>query len=1367
MVGSDDKTILKVWSIFIIIILICSAGYVILLSSTQITSVSAASTWSETSEKDFNNGTLDNTTIEGTGNNAEVMLDMSDLNHWTEKFPTTKPTARRDHAMAEVWGTDKVLLFGGYTTSTMSDETWIYEFGNNTWKNMNPPNKPSARYAHAMASIWGTDKVLLYGAWFGNDTWLYDLSDNNWTQLFIGGPSPRRYFAISSIYGTDKVVFFGGWWDCDDTWIFDLSGNSWTNMNPQNKPPGRGYHAMASIYGSDNVILFGGYITSGITDDTWIYDLSQNNWTQKYPTTRPARNYYHKMASIWGTDNVLMFSGLYSGTTKEDTWLYDFSLDTWIQKIPRNAANEPSRRYMHGLASVYSKDSVVLFGGLAGSTGTASDTWIYKQYLKTKNGTYTSKPFDTKTNSSFDTLSWSDEIPDNTNIKLQLRTTDTKLELNSTKFVGPDGKPGTFYTASPSNIWSGHHGDRWIQYIVYFNISIVTDSPTLKDVMITYNCLPRTIVIGPFNGSLLSTNKPVFKWTFEDLDSSYQQTFQVVISKNITFETIEYDSGEQNTEEQTWVFPTGTSYTTLPDGGWYWMVRTQDGDGAWTEYSKPWEFRIDTNPPNSAPAIPINNGYYQTLPTISGIANDGEVGSGLTKVEISIKRLSDNYYWDGGSWIPLTTWLEVKGTYNWIFDSRDIEWTSGNRYSVQSRAIDNASNVEVPGINNIFTIDTENPESMIDNPINNVWINKLNIITGTAVDIGGSGVDKVEICIKCAKDSVQWDAFAKENEYWDGNDWTSSETWLTASGTNDWSFNTSNIPWSTGDHYLIQSRAVDKTTNTELPSPGTTFMYDAKPPNPISIYINNGEEFTGSKLVSLSLNAIDLGSGVSKMAFSTDGMVWSAWELFNNTRPFDLQSGDGEKTIYFRAQDYTGNIAEPVTDNIILDTTPPHELAININDGEEITGSKQIRLDFHASDLGSGVSEMTYSFDGYNWRNWESFKNTKFVLLPPGDGERVIFYKARDKVGNVAEPVSDSIKLDTAPPYSLSIEINHGAGETNSTTVTLDLNALDDVSGVSEFAFSLDGETWSDWEPFASERAFTLPPTNGEQTVYFKVKDKVGNEAKPVYSIIIMNITTPEKELKTIKTESGNDFWNYIMLVIVVLVIMVLIIVAMAMVIRKKKHTEQQLPAAQALTIKPQGYIRPMVAVEQVGRAPGAGYVQIPSTTGAPIPSHQVPIPVPTPVPILAKTTQPQPTPPTTGQPTVVPQPVPQLPPAKVQPAETQTATTTSTPTPTLAIPEPQPTITPQPTLAEPKPTQPLSKTTPTPTVAQPTSTPQPQPTIAQSPTITQSPATTNGPVIHLPDSESRQPASPLSNARTPTVIDGTKKPNSKMIENN
>ncbi len=309
-------------------------------------------------------------------NNETWVYDLS-ANTWTQMNPVggIKPSARSHHAMAYI-GSDQALLFGGGGEYS-NDETWVYDLSANTWTQMNPVGgvKPSARFSSAMANIGG-DRVLLFG---GNDsaendeTWIYDLSANIWTlRNPVGGtkPSARSDLAMANI-GGDQVILFGGGFGIwsDQTWMYDLSANTWAQMNPVGgvKPSARAGHAMANIVG-DQVLLFGGWY--GTYDgETWMYDLSANTWVQKSPTNKLSARSHDAMANIGG-DQVLMLSG---GTEYNETWLYDLSANTWTLKNLVGGPN-PLLRQNHAMASI-GGDQVLLFGGNDGAYD--NETWVY------------------------------------------------------------------------------------------------------------------------------------------------------------------------------------------------------------------------------------------------------------------------------------------------------------------------------------------------------------------------------------------------------------------------------------------------------------------------------------------------------------------------------------------------------------------------------------------------------------------------------------------------------------------------------------------------------------------------------------------------------------------------------------------------------------------------------------------------------------------------------------------------------------------------------------------------------------------------------------------------------------------------------
>jgi hypothetical protein len=1034
---------------------------------------------------------------------------------------------------------------------------------------------------------------------------------------------------------------------------------------------------MAPIYGTDKVLLFGGYIN---LDDTWVYDLSDNNWTFKSPKTKPPGRYFQSMSPIHGSDKVVMFGGIWSNN---DTWVFDLTKEKWTKISLKNKNNKPGPVYAHGMAPINGTNKVILYGPVA------NDTWIYQHDLFIRNGTYISEPFDTGANSSFHEIIWNRSTLENTSIKFQLRTGATEAELTSGPFIGPEGTTTTYYSSSPSDLWQGHFGDQWVQFKAFFTMNVYTDPPELKEITIKYNGLPGIIVISPSNGTLLTKNKPKFTWTFIDYDSEYQHAFHVLIDDDINFTSVDYDSGIQNTSKQHWDFPLGTNYTELSDGTLYWKVHICDADGVWTDYSQPRVLRIDTHTPTSAPAQPVNNGYYNSLDIISGIANDQTNGSGVAKVEINVKRLSDNTFWDGNEWVQLPTWIITTGTTAWTYDSSTVLWDSGRKYSIQSRAIDIATNIEDPGDGVVFSIDKDEPLTNIEIPMDNVWLNQLDTISGTSLDISGSGIEKVEISIICTKDYINWDSGPLENNYWDGTNWISTEIWLPTTGTNLWSYDNNTILWTTGDHYTIRSRATDKTSNVESPGPGHTFMYDDKPPENLEIFINNKTEYTKSTSINLLLSAEDVGSGISQMAFSTDENKWTGWEPFESEHAFTLPTIDGEKSVFFRVMDNAGNIAEAIFDSIVLDTTPPEDLKIIINNDDEFSNKRMVTLELNAIDILSGLDEMSFSIDGLTWMEWEHFTNERVFTLPPMDGEKLIYFRVSDIAGNIAKSISDTIIMDTTPPQSLSIIVDGGEPETRLTLVVLELNAEDTISGVDKIAFSSEKVSWSEWDEYSKIKYFDLPPGEGMKTIYFRAMDRAGNIAELVSATIFLN-TTPEETSSPEKTSSSQEasYFPYIFLIIIFLIVMTALWFVISM--KRMKRIEQKLLPA-AITVKPPALPGTTAISQQVPAAPTT--TMLPGTTATTGTDIQQPTISVVPIPMLEKTTQIS-APKTTGttpitSPAQTPQ-LPQLPPAPAQVTDSKLETTESKPAPDSPIITPTPTLSSSPTVQAPEVTTPV-----------------------------------------------------------------------------
>ena len=301
---------------------------------------------------------------------------------WTQMSPATAPSGRAGHAMAYHSGSDRVILFGGETapgSNVLNDETWAYDLNANTWENRNPSPRPSARFAHAMAYDADSERAILFGGWTGTgqskETWAYDYNANTWTNKApTTSPSVGVFVNMAYDASADRIVLFGGGTDRflagapDETWAYDFDSNTWTRRNPSESPLPRGGHVMAYDAPSDRIVVFGG--RDGTTDfgDTWAYDYDGDRWIRMDPETSPSPRHGAAMAYDADADRAVCMGGTDGG---DETWIYDVDGDVWTLV---DKGSGPSSRF--GARVAYDTESglILLFGGSSGG----DETWSHR-----------------------------------------------------------------------------------------------------------------------------------------------------------------------------------------------------------------------------------------------------------------------------------------------------------------------------------------------------------------------------------------------------------------------------------------------------------------------------------------------------------------------------------------------------------------------------------------------------------------------------------------------------------------------------------------------------------------------------------------------------------------------------------------------------------------------------------------------------------------------------------------------------------------------------------------------------------------------------------------------------------------------------
>jgi N-acetylneuraminic acid mutarotase len=313
---------------------------------------------------------------------------------WIPASESVSPPARMDHDLVFAGPASRIVTFGGQTdfgTTSFLDDTWSYDPAADLWTDLAPQGSPSPRSGYGLAYDSRSDRVVLFGGATSTggsgETWIYTPGPGGWTRSTSRTePSARWGVAMTYDEGSDRVVLFGGRTDAgelDDTWTFDVDANSWAQMRPSEAPSPRFGSAMAYDAASDRSVLFGG-TGQGIHNDTWEYDVETDRWIRKAPAVVPRFRFQHAMTYDVVADRVLMYGGATIFTRSPepiaDTWEYDLDSDTWVDLAP---AFRPPRLYGHGLAYDPTVDRMFLFGGFTIGTGplppsgVLDETWSY------------------------------------------------------------------------------------------------------------------------------------------------------------------------------------------------------------------------------------------------------------------------------------------------------------------------------------------------------------------------------------------------------------------------------------------------------------------------------------------------------------------------------------------------------------------------------------------------------------------------------------------------------------------------------------------------------------------------------------------------------------------------------------------------------------------------------------------------------------------------------------------------------------------------------------------------------------------------------------------------------------------------------
>ncbi|MBI5359259.1 MAG: hypothetical protein HZA48_01595 [Planctomycetes bacterium] len=253
----------------------------------------------------------------------------------------------------------------------------------NVWAELSPFTVPSARRRHGMIYDTYDDVIIMIGgetdAAFLDEIFKYDPFIDEWSVVTNPAtrPSARSRFGMAYSSLMNGIFIFGGidiaGQALDDTWVYNITENTWTQLLSSASPSARYGHGMSYIATQDVLILFGG-TSDGATmlDDTWYFDIAEVSWVQMSPSLSPSAR--RDFGFVTGNnDEIVLFGGVDSSGASDETWSYSYTANAWTEV---NAITKPSATEAPAFAYDSSAKRILLFGGRVSGIA-SSQTWAF------------------------------------------------------------------------------------------------------------------------------------------------------------------------------------------------------------------------------------------------------------------------------------------------------------------------------------------------------------------------------------------------------------------------------------------------------------------------------------------------------------------------------------------------------------------------------------------------------------------------------------------------------------------------------------------------------------------------------------------------------------------------------------------------------------------------------------------------------------------------------------------------------------------------------------------------------------------------------------------------------------------------------
>ncbi|MFO0582572.1 MAG: carboxypeptidase regulatory-like domain-containing protein [Anaeromyxobacter sp.] len=284
---------------------------------------------------------------------------------------------------------------------------------------------------------------------------------------------------------------------------------------------------------------------------------------------------------------------------------------------------------------------------------------------------------------------------------------------------------------------------------------------------------------------------------------------------------------------------------------------------------------------------------------------------------------------------------------------------------------------------------------------------------------------------------------------------------------------------------------------TTASSPASaSIVLDRTAPQAASVVIESGSGYTRSTVVGLGLSAQDLPpapnievSGLAGAELADNPAFSGSTSItFATSTTWPIGAGDGAKQVWVRFTDKAGNVSDPASATIVLDTVAPSAVAITLSGGATApagyTGSPLVAADLSATDANGGTNGQNLQVrisnsSGLGGATLQPFASSVPWFVTAGDGAKTVYVQVVDPAGNASVVANGTITLAATPPSAGSLVVEDGAAATSKTTV----NAAVSATGAAQMRFLVNGAVTADWMPYATTASVPLGAVTDGSTV--------------------------------------------------------------------------------------------------------------------------------------------------------------------------------------------------------------------------------------------------------------------------------------------